>query len=61
MSDTLSGALPKTRIFRGKRYRLHESYLKYYQAEMEVRKLKGKGWKAGIWKVLGLHVVYKRR
>jgi len=53
--------LPKTRIFNGKRYRLHDDYLKRDTAEWEAGKLQSKDWKVQIVKQLGLYGVYKRR
>ena len=53
--------LPKTRIYDGKRYRLYNDYLKLDTAEWEAGKLRSRGWKVRITKILGLYGVYKRR
>jgi len=53
--------LPKTRVFNGERYRLHDDYLKLNSADWEARKLRSKGWSVRIVKQLGLYGVYKRR
>ena len=50
--------LPKTRVFDEKRYRLHDDYLKSSQADWEAGKLRSKGWKVRIVKLLGLYGVY---
>jgi len=53
--------LPKTRIFNGERYKLHDDYLKWDTAEWEAGKLRSKGWKVRMVRILGLYGVYKRR
>ena len=53
--------LPKTYLLNGKRYRLHSSWLAYNNASWEAEKLRSEGWKTTIVKILGLHIVYKRR
>jgi len=53
--------LPKTRQFDGKRYRLHNDYLKLSTADWEALKLRNKGWSVRVIKQLGLYGVYKRR
>lgn len=53
--------LPKTKVFDGKRYRLHDDHLKLDTAEWEAGKLRSKDWSVRIVKMLGLHGVYKRR
>ncbi len=51
----------KVRKFDGENYRLHSDHFTLSQAEREATKLRSKGWKARIVKVLGLYAVYKRR
>ena len=53
--------LPKTKMFFGENYRLHDSYLNYDEARWQLGKLRSDGWKAWMAKVLGLFAVYKRR
>ena len=53
--------LPKTRMSAGKKYRLHDDYLKLHMANWEASKLRSKGWSVRIIKLLGLYGVYKRR
>ncbi len=53
--------LPKMKIFSGKRYRLHDDYLKQSTANWEADKLRSKGWNVRIIRLLSLFGVYKRR
>ena len=53
--------LPKTRIYDSKRYRLHNDYLRLDTAEWQAGKLRSKGWKVRIARLLGLYGVYKRK
>lgn len=53
--------LPRTRVFDGKQFRLHDDYLKLSTANWEAGKLRSKGWKVRVVKLVGLYGVYKRR
>jgi len=53
--------LPRTRVVDGKRYSLHNDYLKREQAEWDANKLRNKGWTTRMFKILGLYAIYKRR
>ena len=53
--------LPRTRVVDGKRYQLHSDYLKREQAEWDASKLRQKGWRTRMFKMLGLYAIYKRR
>ena len=55
------GLLPKTRTFDEEKFRLQNDYLRQGTAEWEASKLRSKGWKVRIIKLLGLYGVYKRR
>lgn len=55
------GYLPKTRVFKGERFRLYNDYLKRGTAEWEAGKLRSKGWRTKVIRLLGLYGVYKRR
>ena len=57
----LMSYLAKVRTFNGKRYKLHNDYLKSSTAEWEAGKLRSRGWKVRVIKQLGLYGVYKRR
>lgn len=53
--------LPKTKVIKGKTFRLHNDYLRHDTAQWEGEKLRSKGWTVYIVKILGLYGVYKRR
>lgn len=53
--------LPKTKVFNGERYRLHNDYLKLSEAEWQAGKLRSRGWRVRTVRQLGLYGVYKRR
>lgn len=53
--------LPKFKVFDGERFRLHGDYLKHGTAVWEGDKLRSKGWRVRIVRILGLYGVYKRR
>lgn len=52
---------PKTKVFDGQRYRFYNDYLKKDNAEWEASKLRSRGWRTRITKLLGLYGVYRRR
>jgi len=53
--------MPKTMVRDHKRYLYHNSYLKREQAEWDANKLRQKGWRTRMFKILGLYAIYKRR
>lgn len=53
--------LPKTKIFNGQRYKLHNDYLRQGDAEWAAAKLRSGNWRVRVVRMLGLYGVYKRR
>jgi len=53
--------LPKTKVFDGEQYRLHNDYLKKSTADWQASKLRSKNWRVRVVKLVGLWGVYKKR
>jgi hypothetical protein len=53
--------LPRTRVIEGKRYSLHDDYLKRDDAKWNATKLKGKGYRVRTIRLMGLYGLYKRK